>query len=469
MKIRFLVLLLAISLFVSNCSEKEGDPKPQEETEFNLTDFTEEGYAGQLAVLTITRSNDNTPFPQKENLEVLFGNQTVTINTLTKSQLNTTLEVIVPAGYTDETVDIRIRTKVGAFFDITQEDAFTYNTPRITEAPQNVLFDSTFQIKIPNRPVSSTTFALERVSDGLSHTLTVVKIEGDNVWLKATQGHSTIGYNPYRVRTYINGMIAIYSSEISFRPSFEFHYQEGGSPETLVIRVNKAVIRTAPIVKMNDITLVNRWKWTITDLNVYEYGYTLPINTAIGEYTLTVTSPASDPTPVTYLPLDGNVFTYEGGGPGIKTYTNIKLGGVNTQATIGSMFSTATGLVYKNGNSNGSELDIVYVGTSGLQFFESPTKAQDWGLTEILYATQTHFVNYIENSGITFTTAMFDNMTNDTAVKSLVIPNDQESFPGGAPRIILFANAAGKKGVIKIKELVTGPDGYVVFDLKVQE
>jgi len=94
--------------------------------------------------------------------------------------------------------------------------------------------------------------------------------------------------------------------------------------------------------------------------------------------------------------------------------------------------STTGGFVFKGSQVNttaGNLIDIAYVGIDGIQFFETPPKVQDWGLSEIPNATETNFINYIENSGITFTPAMFDNMTDDSPIKSLFINADIKSFP----------------------------------------
>ena len=157
----------------------------------------------------------------------------------------------------------------------------------------------------------------------------------------------------------------------------------------------------------------------------------------------------------------------------IVTYENITLGGRDLESTIGSVFSTATGEVIKSGeitSENGASVDIVFVGISGLRFFETPIDASGWGLTEIPNATNTEVINYMESSSIDFSVETFDTMTDDSALRDLTIEADDESFPTeGLPRIVLFENAAGKKGVIKITDIVSGSGGSITFDLKVQK
>jgi len=269
---------------------------------------------------------------------------------------------------------------------------------------------------------------------------------------------------------YINELVTAKSGELSFASGYEFLRVSNGTPETLVIRVNNIISHVPPVVKMDGTTLTYRLTWHETDY-IYDHYYAIPINTQVGEHTLTVNGEAN----ALYLPLNGNTFTYKGGGPGIVTFNDIKLGAVNGQESTGSVFSSTFGTIYKTSQIPpyaAHNIDIAYVGINGMQFFEAPSKVQEWGLTAIPNPTETYFINYIESSGITFTPTMFDNMTDDSALRSLVINADNESFPSGSgavPRIVLFSNAAGKKGVIKIKEVVGGVNGYIIFDLKVQE
>ncbi|GAB3334868.1 hypothetical protein GCM10027429_16680 [Marivirga atlantica] len=157
----------------------------------------------------------------------------------------------------------------------------------------------------------------------------------------------------------------------------------------------------------------------------------------------------------------------------ITTYQNITLGGVDVESTVGSVFSTTSGTVIKSGNitaENGASIDIPFIQISGLRFFETPQDVSGWGLTEIPNATETKFINYMESSSINFTVETFDAMTDDSSLRDLTIEADNESFPtGGLPRIVLFENAQGKKGAIKITDIVSGPSGSITFDLKVQK
>ena len=159
----------------------------------------------------------------------------------------------------------------------------------------------------------------------------------------------------------------------------------------------------------------------------------------------------------------------------IISYKEVQLGGVNLQSTMGCVFSTSLGRVIKSTEispENGASIDIVYVGISGFQFFESPQGATFWNLTEIPNATITSFTNYLEGSEINFTVEDFDNLVDDTLLRDLNIVNDSTvlylnfELP---PRVALFKNSLGKKGAIKITDFVPGPSGSITFDLKIQQ
>jgi len=155
----------------------------------------------------------------------------------------------------------------------------------------------------------------------------------------------------------------------------------------------------------------------------------------------------------------------------IETYTDITLGGVDLEATTGSVFSTVSGQIFTSGDytaDNGPTIDIAFVGIAGLRFFESPNAVQDWDLTPIPGATNTSFINFISGSDIDFSVETFDNMTDYTPLVNLTITSDNESFSSGdLPKIVLFENAVGKKGAIKITDIVSGGTGSITFDVKV--
>jgi PKD repeat protein len=167
---------------------------------------------------------------------------------------------------------------------------------------------------------------------------------------------------------------------------------------------------------------------------------------------------------------------------GLRSFTNIKLGINTAHSTIGSFFSTKLRRVFKQGevtNTNGPMIDILYYGLSNsfsFNLFASPDSAQLWAFTAIPGAGHTKIVNKQESCGCgtPFTETAFTNTINGSTLGAL---NVTETYNGLAPfnntivpRIVLFQNAAGKKGAIKIKQYVQdGQQSYIICDIKVQK
>lgn len=167
----------------------------------------------------------------------------------------------------------------------------------------------------------------------------------------------------------------------------------------------------------------------------------------------------------------------------LRIINNIKLG-INTahnNNNIGAMLSTATKQVYKSNEineQNSSLIDIVFQGlSSSLTYnkFISPDQANNYGFLALKNAQSTIFINSpnLCNCGLNFTETQFDAMVNDTPLKSLDISYSsagEKQFGFTYPRIILFKTQDGRKGAIKIKDMVkNGASSYVLCDIKVQK
>lgn len=167
----------------------------------------------------------------------------------------------------------------------------------------------------------------------------------------------------------------------------------------------------------------------------------------------------------------------------LRTFTNVKLG-INTAHNgnnIGAMFSTVTREVYKANeinDENSSLVDIVFQGLNSnftYNRFISPDQANNYGFLALKNAQSTIFVNSqsLCNCGLNFTEAQFDSMVNDTPIKALNInysAGGAQEFGFTYPRIILFKTQDGRKGAIKIKEMVkNGASSYILCDIKVQK
>ncbi|KAF2331734.1 PKD domain-containing protein [Flavobacterium ginsenosidimutans] len=167
----------------------------------------------------------------------------------------------------------------------------------------------------------------------------------------------------------------------------------------------------------------------------------------------------------------------------LRILTNIKLGinSAHNNNNIGAMFSTISRQVYKANeitDENSNLIDIAFQGlNSNLTYnkFISPDQVNNYGFLTLKNAQSTIFVNSqnLCNCGLNFTEAQFDAMTNDTPIKSLNIsysaPGEQQ-FGWTYPRIILFKTQDGRKGAIKIKDMVkNGTSSYILCDIKVQK
>jgi len=167
----------------------------------------------------------------------------------------------------------------------------------------------------------------------------------------------------------------------------------------------------------------------------------------------------------------------------LRILTNIKLG-INTSHNnnnIGAMFSTTTREVYKANEINDQKsglIDIVFQGlNSNLTYnkFISPDQVNNYGFLSLKNAQSTIFVNSqnLCNCGLNFTEAQFDAMVNDSPVKNLNIiysAAGEQQFGFTYPRIILFKTQDGRKGAIKIKDMVkNGSSSYILCDIKVQK
>ncbi|MEO8532383.1 MAG: PKD domain-containing protein [Flavobacterium sp.] len=167
----------------------------------------------------------------------------------------------------------------------------------------------------------------------------------------------------------------------------------------------------------------------------------------------------------------------------LRILTNIKLGinAAHNNNNSGAMFSTVTRQVYKANeitDQNSSLIDIVFQGLNSnftYNRFISPDQANNYGFLALKEAQSTIFVNSqnLCNCGLNFTEAQFDAMINDSPIKSLNISYSaagEQQFGFTYPRIILFKTQDGRKGAIKIKDMVkNGTGSYILCDIKVQK
>lgn len=167
----------------------------------------------------------------------------------------------------------------------------------------------------------------------------------------------------------------------------------------------------------------------------------------------------------------------------LRILTNIKLGinSAHNNNNIGAMFSTVTRQVYKANeinDQNSSLIDVVFQGLNSNftnNRFISSDQANNYGFLALKNAQSTVFINSqnLCNCGLNFTEAQFDAMVNDSPIKSLNISysaGGAQEFGFTFPRIILFKTQDGRKGAIKIKDMVkNGTSSYILCDIKVQK
>jgi hypothetical protein len=147
--------------------------------------------------------------------------------------------------------------------------------------------------------------------------------------------------------------------------------------------------------------------------------------------------------------------------------SDVEFGREKGSTTYGRFFSTETGLIYKDSETNattGPKIDLVYGHIDNpVNFFSSPDDG-DVGFN-IPDPQTTKVINYTPDFGVT--AAIFDAATTDGFIKDITISeSDGESFGTSHPYIVLFETESGKKGAIKTKAV--NADRLLV-DIKVQK
>lgn len=167
----------------------------------------------------------------------------------------------------------------------------------------------------------------------------------------------------------------------------------------------------------------------------------------------------------------------------LRVFTNIKLGinSAHNNNSIGAMFSTVTRQVYKANEINDQNSGLIDIAFQGLNSnftynrFISPDQANNYGFTALKKAQNTIVINSqnLCNCGLNFAETQFDAMLNDSPLQSLNISYNaagEQQFGFTYPRIILFKTEDGRKGAIKVKDMIkNGTSSYILCDIKVQK
>jgi hypothetical protein len=135
----------------------------------------------------------------------------------------------------------------------------------------------------------------------------------------------------------------------------------------------------------------------------------------------------------------------------------------------GLYFSTELGKSYKTKQIDATilpKIDIVFYSSSySLNYFTSPNDG-DYGIKD---ATLSLFINTQKDL---LTIDQFNKIEKGSEFDAIKIDaDDDDSFPDSQmPNVVLFKNAAGKKGAIYIKSVHrVGYDPRIVVDIKIQK
>lgn len=154
----------------------------------------------------------------------------------------------------------------------------------------------------------------------------------------------------------------------------------------------------------------------------------------------------------------------------LKTFTDVTFSLDPSEGyDAGLYFSTELGKSYKTSKIDAATLpkiDIAFYSDSySLNYFMSPSNA-DYGIKN---ATLTLFINAQKTI---LTIEQFNKIIKGSDFDSIKIDtDDDDSFPDDkTPNVVLFKNAAGKKGAIYIKSVHrVGYDPRIVVDIKIQK
>ncbi|MDR1554049.1 MAG: PKD domain-containing protein [Prevotellaceae bacterium] len=168
--------------------------------------------------------------------------------------------------------------------------------------------------------------------------------------------------------------------------------------------------------------------------------------------------------------------------PNTNLYTvkDVKFGIKSAEQTLGCFYSLALRQIIssdKVNEANGSTISLVFFGLdAGFNhcYFTSPDNVMTSGFAEIPNAVKTFFINKIDDTSLTFTTADFDAMTDDSLLEMLDISGNSTTNSWFTnveiPRIVLFETAVGIKGAVKIKGFISeGGNSHILTDIKFQK
>jgi PKD repeat protein len=230
---------------------------------------------------------------------------------------------------------------------------------------------------------------------------------------------------------------------------------------------------------VNQSISANTYSWTFQGGNPASSARQNPkqviFTTGIHQITLTVSNDKTSQTStkiITVLP-DTNLT--------ILTDVRFGINAAHNSNLIGAFYALKNRSSYVDNQIDATvsnQIDIAFQGLNSnftYNKFISPTQVSNYGFQAIANAQNTIFINSQDlcNCGLNFTVSDFDNMVNDSPLQGLLLPNSAagaQEFGLNYPRIVLFKTQDGRKGAIKIKNMIqNGTSSYILCDIKVQK
>lgn len=160
----------------------------------------------------------------------------------------------------------------------------------------------------------------------------------------------------------------------------------------------------------------------------------------------------------------------------IASWPGITLG-AQTNA-LGSRVTSATGDIYKvcDLDSNMKFVDITYASVGSplkSTLMSNPARSTSFGLSTAAGASTDCAGSYTGGGSATYFVAAPSSVdfatVNDAALAALTIPSTNQSIVVEKDKVYAFSNGRGKKGLVKITDIVVGTAGSITFDIKVQK
>ena len=168
---------------------------------------------------------------------------------------------------------------------------------------------------------------------------------------------------------------------------------------------------------------------------------------------------------------DTKSFTVISGAGNIVRFTAVLMGA--QASTTGSFLDANTGNVYTQADANDNQelIDVIYYfGSSNAATLCAPndeTVNGGAGNLALCESWTTHNATTFGSS--LFTIAEFDAMTDDSQLLSIANLTNSKATDLAVDNIIAFETVDGKKGLIKVSDLISATDGTITIDVLMQE